>query len=158
MLKVDDSTPASTSIGGKVAALVDQYAGIPWDPGCPGSCTNPIAANSNFDGSTNTTNSYNAMSSIHAANTYAAGLCHHVPIGNYSDWYLPAICEMGYGGNMSSPCGDVSNPTLQNMQSNLVDNGIVPISDFYWSSTQTDIDPFIYANFNYFGAGGTGRL
>ncbi|MCL9685675.1 DUF1566 domain-containing protein [Legionella maioricensis] len=152
---IDDSTPATTSISGKVAALADQSSlGIPWDPGCPGSCTNPIAANSNFNGSTNTTNIYNAMSLTHAAGTYAAGLCYHVLIGNYTDWYLPAICETGYGGNSLSPCGDVSNPTLQNMQSNLVDNGIVPLTDSYWSSTQTDIDPIILADFNIFGIGG----
>lgn len=63
---------------------------------------------------------------------YATGLCKQT-ISSHSDWYLPAICEMGYG---STPCGNSSTPTLQNMYSSLrVASGVI-LSGEYWSSTQ----------------------
>ncbi|WP_028387723.1 DUF1566 domain-containing protein [Legionella fairfieldensis] len=64
---------------------------------------------------------------------FAAGLCTQA-ISGYSDWYLPAICEMGYG---SSSCGTQSIPLLQNIQSSLIEisNFSIP-ANAYWSSTQ----------------------
>ncbi len=56
---------------------------------------------------------------------YAAGECTQT-INNSSDWYLPAVCEMGYY-NPSAPftglpaCGSSATPTLQNIQSSLRD-------------------------------------
>ena len=154
VFSVDDTTNPNMSIDGKVLSLSDQSSFIPWDPGCPGACIGSIAANSDLDGLINTTNIYNAMSSVYAANAYAAGLCYHVLIDGYTDWYMPAICEMGYDNSPSS-CGDASNPTLQNIQSNLVDNNIVPLNASYWSSTQTHtINPDELANLNNFGLPG----
>lgn len=67
---------------------------------------------------------------------YAAGLCKST-ISGYSDWFLPAICEMGYDRlTTGSNCGSAASPTAQNMQSNLVDTGIIPLSGGYWSSTE----------------------
>ena len=64
---------------------------------------------------------------------YAAGLCKQT-IASYSDWYLPAICEMGYG---SSACGISGAPTLQNIQSSLIDSsGLSAPAGDYWSSTE----------------------
>ncbi len=147
---VDDSSPPATSIGGKVASLVDQSAGIMWDSCISGSCT-VIAANSYLDGAANTANIYNALSTIYSPNTFAAGLCYQQSIDGYNDWYLPSLCEMGY--LISSPCGDATNPTLQNMQTNLVDNGLHLLSDVYWSSTQYPINTLIYTYFNYYDDG-----
>ena len=156
LFSMDDTTSTTGSAGGKILSLNDQSSGTAWDPGCPGSCTTSINANSSTDGLTNSINAYNALSLTHPANTYAVGLCLNVLIDDYNDWYLPAICEMGYDSSSSQPCGDVTNPTLQNIQSNLVDNGILPLVDSYWSSTQTfSVDPNIYATYNDFGAGGT---
>ena len=46
---------------------------------------------------------------------YAVGLCKQ-PINGYSDWYLPAACEMGQI-DVDSPCG--SDPIEQNMAESL---------------------------------------
>lgn len=72
---------------------------------------------------------------------YAAGNC-SLPIDEYSDWYLPAICEMGVTADNGSDagCGTPNTPTIQNIQSNLM-----PINDIgddlnermYWSSTMS---------------------
>lgn len=64
---------------------------------------------------------------------YAAGLCKQT-ISTYSDWYLPAICEMGYG----NVCGTSGAPTLQNIQSSLIDSsGLSAPAGYYWSSTES---------------------
>jgi hypothetical protein len=69
---------------------------------------------------------------------YAAGLCKQT-IATYSDWYLPAICEMGYGSNA---CGTSAAPTLQNIQTSLIDtSGLSTPTGIYWSSTQSSSDP-----------------
>ncbi|WP_298626690.1 DUF1566 domain-containing protein [uncultured Legionella sp.] len=84
---------------------------------------------------------------------YAAGLCKQT-IGTYSDWYLPAICEMGYG---SSACGTSGAPTLQNIQSSLIDSsGLSAPAGFYWSSTEFSINPQDVAWIQFFASGGGG--
>lgn len=75
---------------------------------------------------------------------YAAGLCKQT-ISSYSDWYLPAICELGYG----SACGTPSSPTLQNMQSNLVDS-LNRLASIYWSSTASSAQPHSDAWIHWF--------
>lgn len=147
---VDDSPPPDASVGGKVLALQDQSSAVAWEPGCPSDACMPIAANDNFDGLANTTHIANALSSI-PASSYAAGNCYAISIGGYTNWYLPAICEMGYGSDPSSACGDQTNPTLQNIQSNLVDNSIIPLSGAYWSSTQYDLQQALYNQFDIAG-------
>ncbi|CAM4407715.1 MAG: hypothetical protein LEGION0403_FIIPPAGN_00912 [Legionella sp.] len=82
---------------------------------------------------------------------YAAGLCKQA-IATYADWYLPAICEMGYG---SSACGTSGAPTLQNIQSSLIDiSGFsIPVGH-YWSSTEVSDNPQNIAWFQFFATGG----
>ena len=68
---------------------------------------------------------------------YAAGLC-TAEIDSYSDWYLPAICQMGYGNGI---CGGRGNPSIQNIASNLFDMGFGGLSiGTYWPSTQNTYD------------------
>jgi hypothetical protein len=63
---------------------------------------------------------------------YSAGLCKQT-IAGFSDWYLPAICELGFGGSV---CGTSVTPTAQNMQSSLVDfNSLNLLAGLYWAST-----------------------
>ena len=82
---------------------------------------------------------------------YAAGLCKQT-IASYSDWYLPAICEMGYGG---SACGTSGTPTLQNIQSSLIDSsGLSTPAGYYWSSTEASSNPQGGAWFQFFASGG----
>lgn len=86
-------------------------------------------------------------------NQYAAGLCSALSDG----WYLPAICEMGYG---SSECGTKLSPTLQNMQSNLVDAGNIGgltsggSAGLYWSSTESSGNSQNDAWLQVFASGG----
>jgi hypothetical protein len=82
---------------------------------------------------------------------YAAGLCKQAISGS-SDWYLPAICEMGYG---SSACGTSGAPTLQNIQSSLIDiSGLNAPAGNYWSSTESSYFPQNDAWIQFFASGG----
>lgn len=90
---------------------------------------------------TNTVPPYTATAGPTPLNSYAAGLCKQIINGN-SDWYLPALCEMGYG----SSCGTAIAPALQNMQSSLIDfipfnSFVVFTSGLYWSSTEDATQP-----------------
>lgn len=69
---------------------------------------------------------------------YAAGLC-SATISGYSDWYLPPICELSY--DVGAGCGTSVSPLTQNVNSNLIDSGAVPITDYHWSSTQAPLSP-----------------
>lgn len=166
----DDTTSNSGSVGGKVAATVDQANpgpnGIIWSSNGNGgtssdvvndfiygiselsttSSPNPstgqvsgqVACNGSTDGACNTNNIYvyyqfNATNAPINLAYYAAGLCRQT-ISGYSDWYLPAICEMRYTTTLG--CGTSAAPTLQNMQANLIEfNSLNLLSGFYWSST-----------------------
>jgi hypothetical protein len=141
---VDDTTPNTGSIGGKVVSLVDQaapaigavvpqatsiiwgsngtgatsadvnYTGIlgidessttsvpsPTSPSYPTGTPAYTACNGSLDGACDTSNivsyyNYNRVSGGSAPTPltyYAAGLCSPT-INSYTDWYLPAICEM----------------------------------------------------------------
>lgn len=82
---------------------------------------------------------------------YAAGLCTQT-IASYSDWYLPAICEMGYG---SGACGTSGAPKLQNIQYSLIDSsGLSAPAGYYWSSTEYSFGPQNNASDQFFAAGG----
>jgi hypothetical protein len=146
LFAVDDTTPTTDSIRGKVAALTDQAApdlgsggqptSIIWSsngngsgagdvdhtailgsdetsttstpsptgPGYPMGTPAFTPCEGQLDGSCNTDNIvsyYNFNRSAGGAaptplNDYAAGLC-KATINGYSDWYLPAICEMAVG-------------------------------------------------------------
>ncbi len=122
-----------------------------------GQVSGQTACNGITDGSCNTNNIYvyyqnNATNAPINLSYYAAGLCKQT-INSYSDWYLPALCEMGYG-----QCGSIANPTMQNMQSNLVTfNGLNLLAGYYWSSTELEdsIDPDGFAWYQFFATSGS---
>lgn len=185
---IDDTTPGTGSISGKIAALMDQAApfpsGIIWSSDSSGTVnfssiygidetstssspspssaqvSGQAACNGAQDGACNTQNNivyYSPPTTSPAVNLsyYAAGLCAST-IGGYSDWHLPAICEMGYDATSSGTgCGTSVSPVMQNMQSNLVENGnIGGLSGNYWSSTEWSAGPTTLAWMQSFAGGG----
>ncbi|MDR3442318.1 MAG: hypothetical protein P4L65_04815 [Legionella sp.] len=159
---INDTTPNTGSIAGKVVALQNQSNSIYWGPEVitvegigEQSTAGPNSCKGNADGACNTLRIINRLTNTNPPalplNTYAAGLC-KAKIGNYSDWYLPAICEMGYDtSNTGSLCGTQAAPLLQNMKSNLVDNNnIGALTGFFWSSTELTVDPAPFAWFEAF--------
>lgn len=126
LFDVDDTTPATGSIGGKVAALNDiAPSSLPWS-----TTPNFVNASSLTDGQTNTQSIvavYDALS-VPRSN-YAAGACMALGDGGFHNWYLPAICEMS-----SAAAGCTAQP---NMQTNLIENNAVAgLPSWHWSSTE----------------------
>jgi hypothetical protein len=105
------------------------------------------------DGACNTSNIvlwYSAPNTTPAIDPsfYAAGVC-TLPNASYSDWYLPAVCEMGPdSGNNICPTGA---QTVQNMADNLpflsdaACTGSACLNGNYWTSTQEATIPFVSA-------------
>lgn len=190
---LDDTSAASTSVGGNVATTSNQSnAGIIWSSDgnggtsaiaiygisetstsvsanpSSGAVNDQTACNGSIDGSCDTNNIYvyyqtTATNFPISTSLYATGLCKKT-ISTYSDWYLPAICEMGYDTFASgSGCGTSSTPTLQNMQSDLVDT-LNLWSGGYWSSTESSslpsnaawVQDFALANNSFQGINGKG--
>jgi hypothetical protein len=163
---IDDTTPDTSSIGGKVAATTDQAAPFPNGIIWSSNGTGRTPADVNYtaigvdeasiapcrgatDGACNSTVIL-SMYSSHPPQYYAAGLC-TAAISGYSDWYLPSICELG---TSVSACG-VPSATDQNMQSSLVDAyGLNLLSGIYWSSTEGATAPQLDAWFHTFAPGG----
>ena len=132
---VDDTTPDIGSIGGKVAGLINVSNSNQWTS----TNENISGAESSTNGAQNTTDILASSSCTNSTTNCAAYQCRiNFTGGGNTDWYLPAICEEGYDSfGFGSGCGTSGSPTLQNMQSNLVDNGNVgSLSGNYWSSTE----------------------
>lgn len=182
---VNDTTPNTSSIGGKTAAVTDTFPGQDspgiatpdWggygtDIGSALYYNNPQGAN---NGSANsvaiisalTTHysspPYNGSSPVPLSN-YAAGLCSFVSVNTagassciaptpcYTNWYLPAICELG---PFTLQCTTGST----NIQQQLYNNTLIPkttlgfVDDgFYWSSTADPYDPQFSAWAGYFSS------
>ena len=171
---MDDTTPDTSSVGGKVVTLEGQA--LPWPLGivwlsngqvCEATslnqnCTDytsisgtdetstssPTTCNGNSDGTCNTSlivaYANNTTANIYApvsSTEYAAGLC-TATIGGFSDWYLPAICEMGYylpapnTPTINSGCGASSSPLQQNILQNLHEANLGHFLGVYRTSTQ----------------------
>jgi hypothetical protein len=180
----DDTKPATASVGGRVATSADQSTGIIWSSNGAGAYDNGIsiygisntstsvspspssglsagqsACNGSTDGTCDTNNIYvyyqnAAVGAPIPLASYAAGLCRQT-LGSYSDWQLPAICEMGYDATTSNTgCGTSVSPTRQNMQSALVDfNGLALLSGNYFSATESSTTPQTQVWAQHFGSG-----
>lgn len=130
LFSVDDTTPDTGSIGGKVAALTDEEES-------PGDFffqwateLNDTAADSITDGLANT----NALENP-AGQYPAAQACLNKNDQGFTDWFMPAICELGrfvsFGSNAG--CGTI-NP---NLYITLHTNNLGGFAnDGYWSSTE----------------------
>ncbi|HAT8178266.1 TPA: DUF1566 domain-containing protein [Legionella pneumophila] len=124
LFSIDDSTPNTGSIGGKVAALTDEPVTV-WS-----TINNITSATSTVDGFTNTNFLVTPVGQYPAAQA-----CSEKIDQGFSDWYLPAICELGrYVGG---PGGDANCGLIPNLYSSLVTAGLGELQPrFYWSSTQ----------------------
>ena len=130
-----------------------------------GQVTGQVACDGKSNGACNSNNiivyySYPNKDPAINLSYYAAGLCKQT-IETYSDWYLPAICEMGYtvGGGQNAVCGTSTTPTLQNIQKSLIDtSGLAAPAGDYWSSTEYSLFPQSYAWYQFFGSGGSYQL
>lgn len=158
VFSIDDTTPNSGNIGGKVAAMADEVANVPWGAGAGGApayvdilgtsedAVVPCAGN--VDGACNTQEIVNGHA-LATPSDYAAGACSASVSNGYADWYLPAICEMGTSGAVVCPAGQ------QSMQANLIDNSAVTgLPPNYWSSTQDSANPANFAWIQQFALGG----
>ncbi len=155
---IDDTTPNTGNVGGKVAALADEVTNVPWGAGAGGApafvdiagvSENAVApCAGNVDGACNTQEIVNGHT-LATPSEFAAGACSASVRNGYTDWYLPAICEMGTSGAVVCPAGQ------QSMQANLIDNSTVGgLPPNYWSSTQYSADPANRAWVQQFALGG----
>ena len=165
LFSIDDTTPLTNSIGGRVLALIDQSTDvIRWgliqnvggindastiaspSPAPTGSASVPMGqlnCNAINDGACATNNIYLAYGTPYPG--YAAELCKST-IDGYTDWYLPSVCDFGPFGS-SGVTGDYPHNTSSqtcttgstNIQNQLVSTGIVTIfsTDPYWCSTSS---------------------
>lgn len=149
LFAVDDTTLNTGDIGGKVVALNDLAAPSVWgdlvDHGVNETASTPCQANQ--DGACNTR-------VIAAADPVsAAAQCVNSVQAGFADWYLPAICEMGYDSAAAGTgCGNLAAPAQQNIQSNLANNAVGGLSGSYWSSTELSANPVTAAFLQEFGA------
>ncbi|MFU8832246.1 MAG: midcut-by-XrtH protein [Wenzhouxiangella sp.] len=129
LFAVDDSTPAFGSIGGKVAALSDENS-AQWATSLA-----ETNADSLYDGPANS-----AVLGADPGDYPAAQACLNQSAAGYTDWYLPAICELGrfVGLGTDAGCGNNS----PNLYTTLHLGGRGGFgNDLYWSSTESSADP-----------------
>lgn len=129
------------------------------------------------DGSANTEDIINALTINYSSppyssssplplTSYAAGLCRLVSVDAsgasctppgicYTNWYLPAVCEMG-PGPISAPCI----PGNTNIQEQLFENTMIPSATLgiasgsaYWTSTEYTTNADIYSWYENFLTG-----
>ncbi len=130
LFSVDDSTPNTGSISGKVAALTDEEENpgdflFQW-----ATVFDNTSADSITDGLANT----NALASP-AGQYPAAQACLNKSDQGFTDWFMPAICELGRFVGLGSDAGcGTTNP---NLYTTLHTNNLGGFaSGVYWSSTE----------------------
>lgn len=129
--------------------------------------TGQVACNGAIDGACNSDNiiAYYSPPTTAPAITpsyYAAGLC-TTTISGYSDWYLPAICEMGPASN-GSGCVTGTQNIVDQLSALLGDPynnpgtsctyGANCLAGYYWSSTELSNAPQRNAWAQFFASGG----
>ena len=137
---------------------------IPCNGSSDGACdTSNIVSYYNF----NRTSGGNAPTPL---SDYAAGLCESSPIDGYTDWYLPAICEM----DAVTVTAGLICPSMQSMVGSLSfligDFTVVTpstscnppagtdcLAGYYWSSTEYSTSPQISSWYEAFFNGGSSQ-
>jgi hypothetical protein len=111
---IDDTTPATSSIGGSIAAAADVAIPLEWGGGAVA-----VGSTSTTDGAANTAMIFSALGS-NGGTPYAAQGCYNLADAGYADWYLPARDEMMDLYLNLSPVAAAG----------------ISASGFYWSSTE----------------------
>lgn len=90
---------------------------------------------------------------------YAAALCEQAN-GGYSDWYLPAICEMHATGSICTGTQNVVDdlPSLVGDSSTNCAYGANCLGGYYWTSTELSGSPQTYTWAVWFSSGGSTSL
>lgn len=156
---LNDDTPSTSSIGGKVLTTQDILQAH-WSPSAlaivginENSLPGPDSCDGAVDGRCNTAR----ILAQHASEdrNFAAAQCADSRQEGFSDWYLPALCEMGYDneGIVNGICGTRNAPRVaDNAQSRLYDSGPTFFFDVaYWSSTQSASNPATDAHMALYG-------
>ncbi len=184
LFSIDDTTPTTSSIGGKVVTLSDLSSGIVWSSdtvsiwGIDDASTigNPSPNASSGEPATLTTGQLNcdavndgacATNNVYVhygAVSNAVGLC-KATISGYTDWYLPSVCELGPFGSTGLSTGNY--PSLTNSQtcttgSTNIQNQLVTTSivtnfsvGLYWSPTEASSGPQARAWLQFFASTGS---
>lgn len=111
---------------------------------------------------------YSGSSPVPLSN-YAAGLCSMLSVDSsgassctapntcYTDWYLPATCEQG-------PVVPLCTAGSTSIQKQLFENALIPGATlglvnnaYYWSSTESSINPASYGRLENFSTGGSNQ-
>lgn len=147
---LDDMTAITGGVSGKVIATADTSPHAHWSPTATevtGVSDNSLAGanscNGAVDGRCNTSRILAQFAS--GGRDFAAAQCADSREGGFADWYLPALCEMGYTttGPGNGICGTRAAPLVpDNVRSRLFDaDGLVQLSSHYWTSTQASLNP-----------------
>lgn len=147
---LDDRTAITSSVSGKVVASADSTPSVHWSPSATevaGVSDNAVAGasscNGAVDGQCNTARILAQFSS--GGRNFAAAQCADSREGGFADWYLPALCEMGYSaeGVGSGICGTETVPLVpDNVRSRLYDANMKRFfPSRYWTSTQSSANP-----------------
>ncbi len=154
LFSIIETVNTSLSIGGTVAAESDNATQNSTQYSLSGADTTP-AMYSGTNGTANTA----AMVAQYDAGNYSATVCTTFSGGGYADWYLPAICQMGFGGSDANfDCG-ASPGLIPNMQYNLLITNPSQSFNFfntglYWSSTASENGAPDNAWYQQFALGG----
>jgi len=148
VFSMDDSTENNISIQGKVSSLSNVNGGLPWDPSLNCNSTSDtgcvkVSINSHTDGAENTASIVNAMTEAKVSELYAALACKNSPTGGFN-WYLPAVCELGYD-ILNQFCITTDDyPIIQNMHNVTTALAPTPYTGNGTYSTSTQL--FVHSN------------
>ena len=146
---LNDNTPLSASIDGKVLDTIDfgiEY----WSPSLTaitGINENSTPGSNSCDGAVDgRCNTARIMAQYSTGvRNFPAAMCADSTNGGHADWYLPALCEMVYNKEdvVGGVCGTPAAPRLfGNVLSRLYDQRIyADLFIFYWTSTQSSASP-----------------
>jgi hypothetical protein len=160
LFSVDDMTANTGSIGGKVAAIGDQSTGTPWGPNnvaVNGISETSMAGLNSCDGKNDGACNTSRIIAAGLTPPVAAQLCEDLDSGGFSDWFMPAICELGRYSNppgaSDAGCG-LTNP---NLYTTLRTKNLGGFSTgIYWSSTQSALFAVLRAWIQGFDDGAQG--